>query len=68
MFFKAAATLGTCASPASAGSRKNMSVTMNIKKTLSAETRKTFSVPRPSRFRTSQATAGPIAPPMFTRV
>ena len=68
MLWIAAATLRTPASPGLTGSRKNKKVTMNIRKTLKAETRKTFSMPSPKGFLTSHATTGPSVPPTFTSV
>src|SRR2546425_10243879 len=65
-FFNVSETLGGGASPTLFGSRKKIRTATNMAKTLSAATRKTYSTPK---WRCAQeATYGPEAPPMFTRV
>src|SRR5256885_15058159 len=59
------ATLGGGASPLRRGSRKNSSTPKNIKNTLRAAMRKTFSVL--TRSLIAPARHGPAAPPTFSR-
>src|SRR5260370_9443003 len=60
-FRPTSARLAACPSPERRGSLKNSSTAKNIKKTLSAETRKTFSTPTCRC--AHEATTGPAVPP-----
>src|ERR1700730_3732696 len=65
-FLAAWARLTVCASPERLGSLKNNSTAKNIRNTLNAATRNTFSTLR--CWCTQEATYGPAALPTFTKV